>query len=193
MLESGLVSGHMVRHWIHSVREGQIDRWTIASRCVKYVGTGNGTGTYGSWSAITNVETYASSVLPPQLLDQTSILIALIRTCEMFTLVSVIPWSNQRLFCGFVQSRHIKFENMTNFRRMTVPQFYIHSLKEYINPLCVTLAPIVDKPFLWPNPKTEFHLDVFKAAQIQPNWPNMARPSRGLILRWYTIAETWAC
>lgn len=72
----------------------------------------------------------------------------------------------------FVAPRHIQFENMPSFRRMTVPGFYIHSLKQYINPLCVSLASISDQQaYLWIGSKPvsylPYWLAVFMSTQIQ--------------------------
>jgi hypothetical protein len=36
------------------------------------------------------------------------------------------------------QLRYTQFEDMPNFPRMTVPQWYLYSLKDYVNPLCVS-------------------------------------------------------
>ena len=33
--------------------------------------------------------------------------------------------------------RYIKFEDMEHFHRFSVPEFYLQSLGNYINPLCV--------------------------------------------------------
>ena len=38
----------------------------------------------------------------------------------------------------FVTLRYTQFEEMRNFPRMTVAQWYLLSLKDYINPLCVS-------------------------------------------------------
>ena len=37
-----------------------------------------------------------------------------------------------------VDLRYSKFKNFTSFRRMTEAQFYLHSLKHYVNPLAVS-------------------------------------------------------
>ena len=69
--------------------------------------------------------------------------------------------------------RYTLFEDMQNFPRMSVAQWYLYSLKEYVNPLCVS----------WFGVMSYVLLLGFHAMCIDPSQPSaLPRLSRGSVL-----------
>lgn len=86
--------------------------------------------------------------------------------------------------CGlmFVTLRYTQFEEMRNFPRMTVAQWYLLSLKDYINPLCVSWLWIQ-----WCGTKRSSKTWFFSDRSLVM----LMRQSQGSVLWWSNIAAAW--
>ena len=86
--------------------------------------------------------------------------------------------------CGlmFVTLRYTQCEEMRNFPRMTVAQWYLLSLKDYINPLCVSWLWIQ-----WCGTKRSSKTWFFSDRSLVM----LMRQSQGSVLWWSNIAAAW--
>ena len=82
----------------------------------------------------------------------------------------------------FVTLRYTQFEEMRNFPRMTVAQWYLLSLKDYINPLCVSWLWIQ-----WCGTKRSSKTWFFSDRSLVM----LMRQSQGSVLWWSNIAAAW--
>ena len=143
--DNSLPLGRLATSWTKRGAEWQDSIWDAPMLWQKFEVTGNGIGIYGIWNGITNAKTFAICVLPTYMRDPPSTLSALRGRCLN------MPWKKQNLqqnmfwFLLSCTPRYTDFEAMRNFPRMTVAQWYLFSLKNYVNPLCVSWHQLSEK------------------------------------------------
>ena len=122
--------------WMRHVAAWVDKAWCTTMLSQSYVETGSGIVISWFLNVTSRLYRYATFVMPQAKSDPISTLskdaTLLLKTYKVHPACMDIL-------------RYSKFDEFTNFPRLTAPQFVLHSLHNYINPLCV---PCLNEPML---------------------------------------------